>query len=196
MSTSFTIRPGFDETDRKDVAHLFWTAFSAKLMRVLGPDAKGEAFFARIMDPDFALSAYDESGRLLGVAGFKTAKGALTDGDFKDIVAIFGWFGATWRLAPLMLLEREIAKDILLMDGIFVAEHARSKGVGAALLQAVCDEAKARNCRAVRLDVIDTNPRARALYERVGFQAHEKHDLGPFKWLFGFSYATTMTRSI
>ena len=148
------------------------------------------------MDPAIARSAYDADGTLLGDAGFKTAKGALTGGTLKDIVAVYGWFGATWRLAPLMLLEREVANDVLLMDGIFVAAHARNRGIGKALLGAICERAKAHNCTSVRLDVIDTNPRARVLYERVGFTALARHDLGPYKWLFGFSYATTMTRNV
>lgn len=162
----------------------------------MGPDGKGIAFFSRVMDPEYALSAYANDGTLLGVAGFKTSNGAMTDGEFEDLTAIYGLFGTLWRLPLLLLLGRKVEPDVLLMDGIFVAEHARSQGVGKALLQAVSAEAKARGCVSVRLDVIDTNPRARALYERTGFKPLENHDLGPLKWLFGFSYATTMTRIV
>ena len=48
----------------------------------------------------------------------------------------------------------------------------------------------------VRLDVIDTNPRARALYERNGFQAIETDEFGPFEHLFGFSSATRMEKQL
>jgi RimJ/RimL family protein N-acetyltransferase len=46
----------------------------------------------------------------------------------------------------------------------------------------------------VRLDVIDTNPRARALYERKGFVATGEQKLGPLKPVFGFSSATTLIK--
>jgi len=45
-------------------------------------------------------------------------------------------------------------------------------GVGSALLDAVAREAQARGLKEVRLDVIDSNPRAKALYTRKGFAEH------------------------
>jgi ribosomal protein S18 acetylase RimI-like enzyme len=82
------------------------------------------------------------------------------------------------------------------MDGIFVAAEARGRGVGTALLDAVCKEAKQRGFRQVRLDVIDTNPRARALYLHEGFKEVSTHKLGVLRHAFGFSAATTMVRDV
>lgn len=44
------------------------------------------------------------------------------------------------------------------MDGMFVTEAARGRGIGTRLLTAIKQEAKARGLRQVRLDVIDTTP--------------------------------------
>ena len=82
------------------------------------------------------------------------------------------------------------------MDGIFVSNRARGKGVGTALLDAVCAEAKARGYSEVRLDVIDTNPRARALYERQGFVATDTQHLGLLRHVFGFKSSETMVWSV
>jgi ribosomal protein S18 acetylase RimI-like enzyme len=82
------------------------------------------------------------------------------------------------------------------MDGNFVDPTARGRGVGTALLDAIVDEARARGYAEVRLDVIDNNPRARTLYERRGFVAGDTQYLGPLKYLFGFSAATTMVRPV
>lgn len=78
------------------------------------------------------------------------------------------------------------------MDGIVVSDAARGQGIGTRLLAAIKDEALARGCTSVRLDVIDSNPRARALYEREGFVAGHRSDLGPLRHLFGFRSATEM----
>ena len=186
------ISRGFGEEERARVAGLYWQAFGAKLGRVMRPEARALAFFERALDPDFALVARDARGGLLGVAGFKTDKGALAGGSFGDLRAVYGSWGALWRAGLLGLLERAVEPGILLMDGIFVADAARGQGLGSALLDAIMDEARNGGARAVRLDVIDTNPRARSLYERKGFVATGEEHLGPLRWLFGFRSATRM----
>lgn len=192
----FTLSNGFTDAQRGDVARLYWHAFHAKLGRLLGPDEKALAFFAQIMSPDFAIVALDAHQHIIGVAGFKTAKGALTSGGLRDIAMHYGWLGTAWRAPMLALLERDLAEDTLLMDGICVDASARGMGVGTALLHAIKAEATARCLRHVRLDVIDINPRARALYTREGFIAGEPEHLGPLRLLFGFSSATPMLYTV
>jgi ribosomal protein S18 acetylase RimI-like enzyme len=190
--SEITISNGFSDAERGTVARLYWQAFSPKLGRLLGPDARAIAFFARIMDPDFAITARDGSGTVIGLAGFKTARGALTGGGLRDIAHHYGWPGALWRGPLLALLERDLAPDTLLMDGICVDVRARGLGVGTALLAAIKQEARDRSLKQVRLDVIDTNPRARALYAREGFVAGPPQHIGPLRLLFGFSNSTPM----
>lgn len=190
--TDFTLSPGFTDAERPTVARLYWNAFAAKLGRILGPDEKALAFFAHLMTPGFAITARNGSGTVIGVAGFKTAQGALTDGNMRDVAQHYGWLGALWKGPLLSLLERDLVPDTLLMDGICVDASARGLGVGTALLHAVKSEAVARNLTHVRLDVININPRARALYTREGFVAGTPEHLGPLRLLFGFSTATPM----
>jgi len=52
---------------------------------------------------------------------------------------------------------------------MYVRPRARGHGVGEALVAAVIDWARKRDATAVRLWVTETNPHARALYERLGF---------------------------
>ena len=86
----------------------------------------------------------------------------------------------------------QFKSETQLMDGIFVTQNARGMGLGSALLQAIEAEANQKNCRDVRLDVIDNNPRAHELCEREGFVAGKVQMLGPLKHFFGFSSATEM----
>ena len=190
--SAFRITSGFTEEERDVVAALYWEAFSRKLTLGLGPNTKGIAFLARVADPRFALCARGEDDVLLGIAGFKTAQGALIGGGFSDLSAIYGVLSASWRAVLLSFLERDLEDGSLLMDGICVTKQARGMGLGTALLRAIKDEGRARHCSDVRLDVIDSNPRAKALYEREGFVAGETTSLGPLKHLFGFTSATEM----
>ncbi len=187
---------GFPEAARARVAALYWDAFRGKLGRVLGPDAKALRFLAPVLQPDYAFSALDGEGTLLGVAGFSTPEDTFVSGEMADLTRVYGRFGAIWRAGLLEFLERPKSDEILVMDGIFVAPGARGRGVGSALLDRIVEEAKARGLSGVRLDVIDTNPRARALYERKGFEAQEAEQLGPLKWVFGFAASTPMIKAV
>lgn len=191
------IEPGVRPGHRTAAAALYWSAFGAKLGRLLGPDDRGRAYVERVLDPAHALSAIDADGTLLGLAGFKTTDGACVSGGVRDLVAIYGPLGASWRAVLLAPLERPVEAGRLLMDGIAVAEAARGRGVGSALLDAVVDEARRRALTEVRLDVIDSNPRARALYLRRGFEPTGTETTGPiYRRLLGFEAATTMIRPV
>jgi len=152
----------------------------------MGPAERAEAFFARVLNPDYALAARDDTGRLLGIAGFKTTDGGLVDGGLHDLARTYGWFGGLWRGLVLSVLERDLAHGVFQMDGIFVKPEGRGQGVGTALLQAIAQTARDKGAVTVSLDVIDTNPRAKALYERQGFKAVSTENLGMLRHIFGF----------
>ena len=186
------ISKGFPDHDRAQIAALYWEAFGAKLGPTMGPAPKALRFFEAVLYPAHAICARDADGQLLGVAGFKTDQGALVGGSFRDMARVYGWLGASWRVALLTALERDAESARFLMDGIFVEPTARGRGVGTLLLQAIAEEAAARGYAEVRLDVIDSNSRARALYERRGFRAINTRSTGLLRHVFGFRAATTM----
>jgi ribosomal protein S18 acetylase RimI-like enzyme len=190
------ITVGIPQANRAEAAALYWEAFGEKLGFTLGPKYRALTFITSVLRGDHGICAHDEHGRLIGVAGFKTAHGALVGGEFTDLRRVYGWVGASIRCLLLAALERDTENERFLMDGIFVAAEARGRGVGTALLDAVCAEAKQRGYRQVRLDVIDTNPRARALYLHEGFEEVATHKLGFLRHAFGFSAATTMVRNV
>jgi ribosomal protein S18 acetylase RimI-like enzyme len=190
------IRRGLPDGLRTQAAALYWDAFGEKLGRVMGPRDKAVRFLEMVLRSDHAFVALSAEGALLGLVGFKTSKGSFAGGTFADLRAVYGWAGAIWRSSLLSLLERDVENTRFLLDGICVAETARGQGVGTLLLNAICDEARRRNYPAVRLDVIDTNPRARALYERFGFEALRSENLGLLRYVFNFDRSTTMVKTL
>ena len=190
------IQAGIPDGLHAQAAALYWDAFGEKLGIVMGPRAKGLAYVRRVLDPSHAICALSDKGDLLGVVGFKTYEGALVGGGYRDLAAIYGHTGASWRAGLLSLLDRDIENKRFLMDGIFVAHDARGQGVGSALLHAIMTEGRARGYPSLRLDVIDTNPRAKALYARHGFQTLKTDQLGVLKYIFKFQSATTMIKAL
>ncbi|MEO1114909.1 MAG: GNAT family N-acetyltransferase [Pseudomonadota bacterium] len=196
MPLDFKVQTGFPDGQRPASARLFWSAFRGKLEKIMAPETRALAFLEDALDPAFALSAVSHDGALLGLAGFKTNDGAFVAGTLARMTEVYGLFGGLWRAVLLDLLEREPEPGSLLMDGIFVSEAARGKGVGTALLQAIFRKAAEDGLNRVRLDVIDRNVRARSLYERVGFRAVSEEHTGVLKHVFGFSSATRMEKPI
>lgn len=191
-----TIYSGLHSHLRAPAARLYWEAFGGKLGRVLGPDAKALVFFERVIRTDHCLAALDETGTLVGLAGFKTPSGSFAGGSWADLRAVYGRLGGLWRGVLLRRLGNEVDNDRFLVDGLCVVPTHRGRGIGSLLLAALYQEAVERGYRSIRLDVVATNARARALYERHGFQPTRTEKLGFVRHFFGFSSSTTMVRPL
>lgn len=187
---------GIPQASRAEAARLYWQAFGGKLGRVLGPETRALPFVQAVMRADQAFVAMGQDGRLLGMAGFRSDEGSFAGGSVEEVQAHYGRLGAAWRLPLLWALGRETQNDDFALDGICVAEDARGLGIGSALIGAICDEARARGHSAVRLEVVDSNPRARALYERLGFVVTQETPIGALRVVFGFRAALTMIKPV
>ncbi len=191
-----TLQHGLPRALLPQAALLYWQAFGGKLGQVLGPEPRALRYFERVIQPSFAFVALNDAGQLLGMAGYKTPAGSFAGGSGADLRAIYGLFGSAWRIPLLWFLGREIDNDRFLLDGICVARSARGAGIGSALMAEICEEARSRGYGSVRLDVIDTNWRAKALYERLGFVAEKTTSIGVLRFVFGFKAATTMIKPL
>jgi ribosomal protein S18 acetylase RimI-like enzyme len=133
---------------------------------------------------------------LVGVAGFKHAGNGLVGVQYEAMRQAFGWIGGLWRVLALSIFSRRETPGELLMDGIVVDNSLRGQGIGSQLLDAVVAFAAERGYRRVRLDVVDTNPRARQLYERKGFVATQTASYPYLRAIFNFGSATTLVKTL
>jgi len=192
---SFMILRGVRPDLLDAAAALYWQAFAGKLGRVLGPERRALRYLRASFCTDHALCAVTPEGELLGLAGFQTLERGFS-GDGAMLRPVYGRLGGAVRAGLLTLLRRDPDAAWLLLEGLCVAEPARGQGVGAALVEAVMEEARVRHLHGVRLDVVDGNARARALYERLGFVAREVVGIGPLRHVFGFRSAVSMERRV
>jgi GNAT superfamily N-acetyltransferase len=188
------VEVGLPDRWRGDAARLYYEAFRLKTNFLFGSREHTIAILLSDFAAEQALVAVQDD-RLVGLAGIQHGR-PFINVRFKTYVRVFGWFTALWRYALGIMLHRKARPGELVMDGIAVDENVRGQGVGTKLLQGVIDFAREHGYQTVRLDVVDTNPRARQLYERVGFVATETHHHPQAQRVMGFSASTTMIKHV
>jgi ribosomal protein S18 acetylase RimI-like enzyme len=191
---SFQIQHGLPEVFRLDAARLYEDAFGKKYRPIIGPEAIGIKILEASMDAAYCFTA-TTAEQLLGVVGYSHEHHQFVFIRLALLVHYFGPFAGLARYAMFVLTNRHPKPGELLMRGIAVHPTARGKGVGTRLLDAIYQFACAHSYRSIRLDVVNTNPHARRLYERVGFVATITRSY-PFIRSLGFSAVTTMIRPV
>jgi GNAT superfamily N-acetyltransferase len=128
---------------------------------------------ARIVELDRELARFEklrppddeEAARLLSWI-FDTEKleafVAEVDGRIEGIALFYETPGSTFRARPFLYLE-----------DLVVAETARSRGLGEALMAALAKEALSRNAWRVEWAVIDWNEGAIRFYDRLGAKPND-----------------------
>lgn len=161
-----TASKGFTEDERASIGSLCWEAFGQKLRAGFASESTGMA----------VVRAAD-----------------LTWSHLRRQLSLQGALRATLALS---LLSRAAHPRSLVLDGICVDSAARGLGIGTALLSSAIGHARQVGAHTVRLTVVDSNPRARALYERRGFAPVDSGSLGPLSFAYGFDGYTTMELAV
>ncbi|WP_028469506.1 GNAT family N-acetyltransferase [Neptunomonas japonica] len=193
---NISINKSWDLEKSETVARLYEEAFGAKFSSAIPDKTKRLAILSRSFIPEFSYVAVigDE---VVGLAGFQVPEGSLTGGmSFSKLQQELGAFSGLWAGLVLSLFERKPKLGELVMDGIVVDGNYRGSGIGSELLDSIISHARDNGFDTVRLDVIDSNPRARKLYESKGFVAIKTEHFPYLKWLIGFSGSTTMVLKV
>lgn len=185
----------FSAAERFRVGALYWSAFGRKL-RVAFPDpASGRSFVTENLRPDRTLVARVD-GEVAGICGFHENGHGAADLSWHALRKRFGARTATRGLLALAPLHPGERSGILVLDGICVDAEQRGRGIGTALLAAAEAHAAARGDREVQLSVVDTNPRAEALYRRLGYRVVDEGSMGGLGALYGFRHYRTMRKRV
>jgi ribosomal protein S18 acetylase RimI-like enzyme len=191
MNDDVNIQQGFSEELRASAAGLYDAAFGAKLSIAIPDPVSRVTVLAKGFNPAFSFAAIS-GDEMVGIAGFKTAQGSLTDGILRVLKEEIGFLGVIRAVLVLALFERKPVAGQLLMDGIGILPRVRGSGIGTKLLHHLIEYAKNEGYQSVRLDVINTNHAARRLYERIGFVPVKTQRFAYLKWLLGFEASTQM----
>ena len=183
---SLQIRLGVPKNQRRRVAQIFYETFQDKLKRIFGNKQKFESLIASSLRDDRILVAIIDEV-VVGFAGLHYHKKTYSDPSFSQIVKIFG---LTTIRALLFLIVSSFNKPKphqLHLDTLAVSTEEQGKGIGTRLLQSTIDLARTQNISQIKLEVIQTNQKAKKLYEKIGFKTAKVTNIPyPFSYLIGF----------
>lgn len=113
-------------------------------------------------------------GNVVGVGAVRDASQNLpfTFAAFRDIAGFYSPLAAARSITRGLRTERVIQPPkagVGIIYHLAVAEGYRGRGIGQQMLEQLLEQMRAQQITTAALDVAATNPRARALYERMGF---------------------------
>lgn len=186
---SLNISIGLPPASSAKIAALYFDIFSRKLGAVLGRRAAVAMISDHISADRIIVPRYGEE--IVGIAGLKYEGTGLFAPDGRGFLKRYGPLVGRVRARLWASVQTNPRPHQLLLDGLGVQADLRGRGIGTALLEAVGRRARELDKTEVILEVVDTNPRAKALYERFGYRTV----LTTRRWMFrlaGFSAAHLM----
>ena len=176
---------------------LYFNTLIEKFEPILGSDGRAEQALASSIENDKCLVAVCK-GKLVGIMGVQTSEHGFVNPNLKTMIRVYGVLGGILRMGGLAILHHKTDTDEHYVDGVAVASEMRSTGIGSHLFELLEQTVLEKRIKTISLEVIDTNPRAKALYERLGFVAVKTQTLWPLNLFvrFPFRSATLMVKTI
>jgi ribosomal protein S18 acetylase RimI-like enzyme len=193
---NIVIQHGLPADQRLRAGELLYEAFARKFDAFMDR-TRGSRALAQLVNPACVIVALD-GDRLVGLAGlYLGSDRRLVRWWPRTYIAELGLWRGLQAAFWMRFYTRRVIPGRLTMDTLAVTADYRGRGIGSRLLAAVDDYARQHGYTSIRLDVADTNPRARQLYERTGFVPLEDHHLPPGALDYvGFSGYTTLIRPV
>jgi ribosomal protein S18 acetylase RimI-like enzyme len=189
------LRSGMPEEFGREVAEIVYEAFRQKLALLIGSPEQGVAILEKAIDPTLAIVAVCQ-GRPVGVAGLQYDGRNFINPQRAEFVRQFGALSGTARFVMFKLFAQAYYQEDMYIDILAVSPDMRGKGVGTRLLEAVFQIAREKKFKSVSLEVVDTNPGARRLYERLGFVARRTYPYPYLRGIAGFSASIKMIKPL
>ena len=183
------------ENDCRRAAELFCDAFERKLRLLLPSKIKGIDLFEKIIIRENAISAIYKN-ECVGIAGLHHGKEGFINPKIKVFIQTVGLIRGLRGYLVFRMMKNTIPDDELRIESFAVMSSSRGKGIGSILLAEVDRIAKRDGYKTISLEVVDTNPDARRLYERKGFIEEKTTNYPILRNIAGFSAVTVMKKVI
>ena len=182
------INEGLPVKFKRSAAELFLEAFSDKFIPILGRKDKAKRLIEFSIEPGNCFYA-EEDGKLLGLLAFQTIEGSFLNPSLKVLIPIYGFLISIFKVFNLSMLQHKIKTCELYIEAIAVTDFARGKGIGTKLIETMTEFAMNNEYNCLTLQVIDTNPLAKELYEKLGFSVIKNSKIWPVNKLIGWPFS-------
>ncbi len=120
-----------------------------------------------------------ENNRIIALVGKRSSKDnlAYTLTAIKQIFSFYGFFNALKVIIRGLKFEAIVSpppRNIVCLHNLAVKDGQQGKGIGQQIIKHFLAQEKIKKTITVCLDVAETNPRAKVLYQRLGFEVKHK----------------------
>ena len=169
-------------------------AFYDKTKGLLGSPEQMQSLIAKSFNPDLAIVALIND-RLIGVAGMAFKKRHFITPSRSIFIEQFGIFsGLIKHLIYRTFSIRPYEPEQLLLEAIAIEPNMRGLGIGTLLITELENYAQQNLLNSIRLEVINTNSKAKKLYERIGFKTTKVEHNFFLEKIVGISGISTMVK--
>ena len=119
--------------------------------------------------------------RLVGIGAGYSGMSALnfTIAAARQIIDRYGLLGGAGVIRRGLAVERVVppptARNLFYIGHLGIVSDLQGRGIGQALIAHLLQQGRNAGCERAALDVSCANPRAQALYERIGFRVSAEH---------------------
>jgi GNAT superfamily N-acetyltransferase len=200
-ASEITITRQLNEEQKDQAARLFYDSFSLKFDHfywLKGDADRATALLRQGMNFENGTYALQD-GCVIGGMALTTGQDGFEHYSFAIVRQFYGWLRGLWFIFRQQLFHSSKGrhgKDSVIVAELFVAESARGQGIGSRLLAEAEQHARTLGRQFLTLDVVDTNPGALRLYQRLGFEIIRTMPTGIFTKGAGFTKVYTMKKAV
>jgi ribosomal protein S18 acetylase RimI-like enzyme len=195
LDSHIEIKLGIPEELRHQAAIICYEGFRSQIEWLIGSQHKGITLLEHSLNTELGLTAQMQ-GQLVGFVGLQYENRSFFRFERSHCIRELGLLRGLLVFLLFNLSATQILPEEMFITVIVVDASMRGKGIGTLLMQAVFGIAQQNQCHAIVLDVIDTKPDARRLYERLGFKPVRTIEYGYLRSLIGSSANTTMRKDL
>jgi ribosomal protein S18 acetylase RimI-like enzyme len=137
---------------------------------------------------------FKENGIVLGAALLGTSKTSYINFNRQARKSMGFWNGFIMQLGYGLLKPKR--NDGLKLEMLAVCPEARGKGIGKIMLDYLVDLAQEEGFKRITLEVIDSNEKAKKLYEKKGYKAVKYINTAIFTRNIGFRGSFKMQKDL
>ncbi len=182
-----TLQKGLPTELINSATDLFLNAFGSKFYPILGDGEITKELVKSSINTTSCISAF-ENGDLLGILAVQEKNKSFVDISFDNIKSSYGLIKGMIKAVLLSLFMYKPDDKEIHIECIAVAISARGMGIGTRLLNELFSQASDECIQKVTLEVINTNTKAKSLYEKLGFHIEKASNIWPLNKIIGWSF--------